>query len=150
MIMYHGLMDPAITPENSQRYYLNVARDMGLDHTGLDEFLRYFRISGMYHCTGGIGAWAFGQNGNAQNSTSNVVWDIVNWVEKGVAPDTMTGTKFVNDDPSQGVQMQRHHCRFPYRTTYRGVGDSNDPDTWSCVLINDWQECGVYSVPRLC
>ncbi|KAG9523146.1 putative ferulic acid Esterase/Feruloyl esterase precursor, partial [Aureobasidium melanogenum] len=150
LIMYHGLMDPAITPENSQRYYLNVARDMGLDHTGLDEFLRFFRISGMYHCTGGIGAWAFGQNGNAQNGTSNVVWDIVNWVEKGEAPDTMTGTKFINDDPSQGVQMERHHCRFPYRTTYKGTGDSNDPDNWSCEMIDDWQKCGVYNVPRLC
>ncbi|KAI5271178.1 tannase-domain-containing protein [Aureobasidium subglaciale] len=150
LIMYHGLMDPAITAENSQRYYLNVARDMNLDHTGLDDFLRYFRISGMYHCTGGIGAWAFGQNGNAQNGTSNVVWDIVNWVEQGEAPDTMTGTKFVNDDPTQGVEFERHHCRFPYRTTYSGQGDSTDPDNWSCILIDDWQECGVYNVPRLC
>ncbi|THZ00926.1 tannase-domain-containing protein [Aureobasidium pullulans] len=150
LIMYHGLMDPAVSAEASQRYYLNVARDMDLDHTGLDEFLRFFRISGMYHCTGGIGAWAFGQNINAQNGTGNVITDIMNWVENGEAPDTMTGTKFVNDDPTQGVQMERNHCRFPYRTTYNGSGDSTDADNWSCELINDWQECGVYNVPRLC
>lgn len=149
LIMYHGLMDPAVSAEASQRYYLNVARDMGLDHTGLDEFLRLFRISGMYHCTGGIGAWAFGQNGNAKNASDNVIWDIVNWVEKDQAPDTMTGTKWVNDDPSQGVEIERAHCRFPYRTTFQG-GNPNVTDSWSCEFIDDWQDCGVNNVPRLC
>jgi len=55
LLMYHGMADPLVSGANSQRYYLKVAQTMGLSNTGLDEFMRYFRISGMAHCgVGGI------------------------------------------------------------------------------------------------
>ena len=72
----------------------------------------------MFHCNSGPGAWVFGQGGSASaagipfESANNVLAAIVDWVEKGVAPDTIEGTKFVNDTVSLGVAFQRRHCRW--------------------------------------
>lgn len=83
----------------------------------LDQFFRFFRISGMFHCSDGPGAWVFGQAGNAPaqgipfTAENNILAAIVDWVENGNAPDTIEGTKFVNDEPSSGISFQRKHCR---------------------------------------
>jgi feruloyl esterase len=156
LLMYHGMADPLVSGGNSQRYYLKVAKTLGLDNTGLDPFFRYFRISGMAHCgVGGIsgaGAWMFGQSGAAAVAgvSDNIVWNMVDWVEKGDAPDTILGTKFWYDTPSLGLDFQRPHCRFPYRTTYSGNGSWEDPANWGCEFISDWQQCEVGAHPRLC
>nr|POF17881.1 putative feruloyl esterase b-2 [Quercus suber] len=154
MMIYHGLADPLVSGTNSQRYYLKVAKNLTLTNTQIDNFMRLFRISGMAHCgVGGIsgaGAWMFGQNAAASAAQDNIITNLVNWVENNNAPDTLLGTKFYYDTPSFGVQFTRRHCRFPYRTTYNGSGDPNNPDSWSCVLINNWQTCGVGAHPRLC
>lgn len=156
MIMYHGMADPLVSGGNSQRYYLKVAKTLGIsDNTEMDPFLRLFRISGMAHCgVGGIsgaGAWMFGQNSAAdlEGVTDNIIDNLVNWVENDDAPDTITGTKFNYDLPSLGVSFRRPHCRFPYRTTYES-GDWWEPTSWGCTFIDDWQECGVGAHPRLC
>lgn len=93
----------------------------------------------MQHCNGGPGAWAFGQSGIGftagipNNTESNILLALVNWVEGGAAPDTIVGTKFVNDDPRKGVQAQRTHCRYPMRSKFNGVGDPKIATSWSCV-----------------
>lgn len=150
LLTYHGMMDPVVSPENSQRYYINVANTLGASNDELDEFYRFFRISGGYHCfQGGAGAWAFGQTGPARNASESVITAMMNWVENGTAPETLTGTKWYNDDPTQGVELERSHCRFPYRTTYKS-GNPNVTESWGCEAIQDWQECGPGSFPRLC
>ena len=58
---------------------------------------------------------------------------MVDWVENGNAPDTVTGTKYVNDDPSQGVAFKRNHCRYPLRNVYVGPQSYTDPDAWKCL-----------------
>lgn len=92
-------MDAIITSENSPVYYNLVSRTMGLNSSALDDFYRFFRISGMGHCQGGGGAHFIG-NQLASVSTmdpqNNVLLRIVDWVENGNAPETVTGTKFVN------------------------------------------------------
>ncbi|THX84627.1 tannase and feruloyl esterase [Aureobasidium pullulans] len=152
LMMYHGMADPNIAGENSQRYYLHVAKTMGASDEQLDDFFRFYRISGNGHCSsGGEGAWEFGQIAAARNGKFSAVQQLVDWTEKGIAPDTITGTKFHNDDPSQGVAFERSHCRFPYRTTYKGNGlDPNVTSSWTCEKINNWQECGPGALPRLC
>ncbi|EGP87860.1 putative ferulic acid Esterase/Feruloyl esterase precursor [Zymoseptoria tritici IPO323] len=155
LLMFHGMADPLVAASNSQRYYLKVAQTMGLDSPQMDDFLRFFRISGMAHCgVGGIsgaGAWMFGQNKIASAASTNIITELQNWVENDSAPDTLTGTKFWWDTPSLGIQFERRHCRFPYRTTFVGGGaDPNSLDSWSCVKIDDWQECAVGATPRLC
>jgi feruloyl esterase len=152
--MYHGLADPLTSGSNSQRYYLNVANSLSLSNDELDDFIRYFRISGMAHCgVGGIagaGAWMLGQSKAASSAQTNIVDELVKWVENGDAPETLEGTKFWQDTPDNGIQFTRRHCRFPYRTTYSGSGSGDNADDWTCELIENWQDCGADATPRLC
>lgn len=150
LLMHHGMQDHTITGEQSMRYYIHVAQTMGLSNDDLDDFLRLFRISGAGHCVASNGAWMFGQSEAARNATDNVIWDMVDWVEKGEAPETLTGTKFFNDESADGIQFERAHCRFPYRTTYDGVGNPNVTTSWTCEYIEDWDACSVGNFPRLC
>lgn len=88
---------------------------MGLPSSDLDDFYRFFRISGMGaylfpslahllikaegHCGGGVGAHMIGQTGaesTALDPQNNVLMRMVEWVENGNAPETVTGTKYVN------------------------------------------------------
>lgn len=104
----------------------------------LHDWYRYFPISGMFHCSTGPGAWVLGQGGNAAatgipfDPEQNVLAAAVEWVEKGKAPEALTGTKFVDDDVEQGIDFQRKHCLWPKRQTYVG-GDSKLPSSWQCV-----------------
>jgi feruloyl esterase len=90
----------------------------------MDEWARFFRISGMFHCSSGPGAWVFGQGGNAAQAgvaydeQHNVLKAMVNWVEKGVAPNSIEGTKLVNDTVALDVDFMRRHCKFPAGNTY--------------------------------
>ncbi|KAL3456644.1 tannase and feruloyl esterase family protein [Aspergillus heterothallicus] len=138
LITYHGMSDAIISPENSMRYYDKVARTMRASHSELDEFYRFFRISGMGHCIGGPGAGNFGQGAPAPGASDDILEDIIAWVEKGVAPERLTGAKYVNDTPAEGVAWQRAHCRYPYLTTYKGVGDPYAVDSWKCKLLPGW------------
>jgi hypothetical protein len=54
IVHYHGLADAIISSDNSPRYYNHVSRTMGLTSDQLDDFYRFFRISGMgtYNLTG--------------------------------------------------------------------------------------------------
>lgn len=136
ILHYHGQMDAIITSENSPRYYEHVAKTMNASPEELDEFYRFFRISGTGHCSGGDGAWAIGQNIGAQQSLDpkeNVLMAIVDWVERAHAPEVVIGTKWVNDTKSAGVEYQRAHCRYPRRNMYKGKGDPKKISSWECV-----------------
>ena len=102
-MVYHGQQDDVITSPNTERYYNHVSNVMGLPNEDLDPFFRFFRVSGMGHCSGGPGAWQIGQTyigaqGNAADSQHNVLMRLVDWVENGDrgAPETITGVKYVN------------------------------------------------------
>lgn len=136
LLTFHGLQDGLIPSSNSERYYDDVSRTMGLRTSVLDEFYRYFQISGMGHCCYGPGAWMVGQNsaGNTGlDPNRNLLMALVRWVEEGVGPETILGTKFVNDDNLQGVSIRRKHCRYPKRNVFKGSGDGADPGNWGCV-----------------
>ncbi|KAH8651214.1 tannase and feruloyl esterase [Xylariales sp. PMI_506] len=144
MIVFHGQQDSQITSFHTPIFYDRLAQGMKYESKQMDEFLRFFRISGMFHCSTGPGAWVFGQGGGAAGLQDNVTYDgehnvlaaIVDWVEQGLPPDTVTGTKFVNDTASLGVALQRRHCRWPMRNVYLGNGkDPNSPDSWSCITV---------------
>ena len=57
---------------------------------------------------------------------------LVQWVEQGVAPETIVATKFVNDTPP-AVQMTRPLCLFPKVAKYTGSGDPNVAANFVCV-----------------
>lgn len=138
ILHYHGQEDYIISSFNSPRYYEHVAQTMGMDHAQLDDFYRFFRISGMGHCDGGSGASFIGQSGGS-NATAdpegNVLAAMVRWVEQGTAPETILGTAYVNETQESGeIAFQRRHCRYPRRNVYAGEGDPTQPDSWECML----------------
>jgi feruloyl esterase len=101
VLHYHGLMDGIITSTNSARYYNHVSSTMNMKSSELDDFYRYFRISGMGHCGGGDGAHAIGNvltEVTDLTAEDNVLVRMVEWVEGGqkYAPEFVRGTKFVN------------------------------------------------------
>lgn len=135
VLHYHGLQDELISSDNSDRYYNQVARTMGLPSQELDEFYRYFRISGMAHCTKGTGAFNIGNraaNLAGEGAEGNVLAAIVQWVEKGDAPEYVLGTAFTNDS-KEVVRFQRKHCKYPARGVYSGSGDADSAASWRCV-----------------
>lgn len=136
VLTYHGQQDQIISSDNSPRYYDHVSSTMSLPPSTMDDFYRFFRISGMGHCGGGPGAYYIGNQETQSASldpTENVLMAMVQWVEEGAAPDTITGTAYVNDTQALGVAFKRAHCRYPYRNVYGGVGDPTKPESWTCV-----------------
>lgn len=139
LITYHGGQDYQITSYDTPRWYDALARGTDSTLQELDAWVRFFRISGMGHCSGGPGAWVYGQGGASSaegipfEPSQNVLAAVIDWVENGVsaAPETMLGTKFKNDVVEQGVDFTRRHCRYPLRNTFLG-GDYKDPDNWAC------------------
>ena len=67
--------------------------------------------------SGGVGEPNFGQAGNTVASNpaaDNVLDDIVDWVENGVAPETVVGAS------ADGSRI-RTHCRFPQGSVLNGT-----------------------------
>ena len=92
----------------------------------MDEFYRLFLIPGMEHCVGGPGATRFGQwagaepkesNGSSASATGqrpdNILLALVDWVEKGHAPDVIVGQ-------SEDGESTRVHCRYSQRSVWDG------------------------------
>jgi feruloyl esterase len=126
VLTYHGQADPLITSDISPIYYKHVQKTMGLGTNQMDDFYRLFRVSGMGHCSGGPGAWKIGQSGGVSklDTDNNVLLALVQWVEKGKAPVSVTGT-------SDGGDTIRRHCKWPLTNKYIG-GDVKNPASWKC------------------
>ncbi|KAK1220531.1 hypothetical protein PQX77_016699 [Marasmius sp. AFHP31] len=132
LLTYHGQADGLITPRISEVYYERAKKVSG----DLDNYYRFFRVSGMSHCFNGPGAWMIGQGaGSPLDVDKNVLMSVVQWVEAGTAPETIEGVKYVDDDVSRGVAFSRKHCRWPLRATYDGQGDPKKPESWSCEAV---------------
>ncbi|KAJ6514194.1 tannase and feruloyl esterase [Mycena vitilis] len=114
LLTYHGRRDPIISPTNSKRVYDLISHTLSLPL--LDDFYRLFLIPGMGHCSGGLGAPSFGQSGglNIVNASShNILLALVDWVEGGIAPETIIGSGANN--------ATRTHCRYPMRSVFNGT-----------------------------
>ena len=84
IIFYHGESDPVFSMYDTVSYYENLSSRYG-SNTG--SFARLFLIPGMNHCSGGSYAL----------DSFDPLSAIVNWVEAGTAPDSMTaGNSFNN------------------------------------------------------
>jgi feruloyl esterase len=135
VLHYHGLQDQLISSEDSKWYYSHVSNTMQLPPSKLDEFYRFFQISGMGHCGGGDGAYGIGQGlgtYDGDKPEDNVLMAMVQWVEEGKAPETVRGAKFVNG-PGSEVEYHREHCRWPRRNVFKGPGNYTDENAWQCV-----------------
>ncbi|KAF2703016.1 putative feruloyl esterase B-2 [Pleomassaria siparia CBS 279.74] len=136
ILHWHGQADPMLQAGNSDRYYDAVRSTMKATSAELDDFYRYFRVSGTNHCAGGPGAFLMGQMGGTSVSDDpddNMLMRIVEWVENDAPPEFVRGTKFVNDTASLGVAFTRKHCKHPAVNVYTGTGNGTDEDGWTCV-----------------
>ncbi|KAH7413378.1 putative ferulic acid Esterase/Feruloyl esterase [Cadophora sp. MPI-SDFR-AT-0126] len=136
LLHYHGQMDAIITSENSPVYYNLVSRTMGLNSSELDDFYRFFRVGGMGHCSGGDGAHMLGQRLGeitTLDPQNNILMRMVDWVEKGNAPETITGTKYVNNTQALGVDLVRNHCKYPKRNFCVDPANYKKAEAWKCI-----------------
>jgi feruloyl esterase len=144
LIQYVGWSDSAISPYSDITYHDAVADAMG-GPEGIDHFYRLFMVPGMGHCSGGPGANAFGQyalggsfNGpNPADPADDVVSALDHWVEFQEAPNKIVATKYVNDDPTQGIAFQRPLCPFPKIARYDGHGTPASASSFACVRPDD-------------
>jgi feruloyl esterase len=75
-------------------------------------------VPGMAHCAGGVGPDRHGP-----------MTAVIDWVEKGKAPDTILASK-VSDGK---VVRTRPLCPYPQVARYKGQGSIDDAANFSCV-----------------
>jgi len=85
MIVWHGWADAIVTPYKTVEWYEKLVSNMG-GREALEKNVRLFMIPGMDHC--GV---LPGPNGISGDSL-NVLEALENWVEKGIAPETILKT----------------------------------------------------------
>ena len=114
ILTWQGWADQLIMPQGSTSYYENVANLMaGGDYSQIRPWFRHFMAPGVGHCGGGSGP-----------QPQNLFQAVVNWVENGVAPDTITAT---------GGGRTRPLCPYPTTQTYIGGGaDPNLASSFVC------------------
>ena len=146
LISYQGWSDALVTPLGTLDYYNEVVAAQGRiggkaagqiqDASALEKtqaFYRLFMVPGMSHCFGGPGPNEFGQGGGNGDADHDVVTALEQWVEKSVAPKKIIATKYVDDDPTKGVEMTRPLCVYPQAAKYKGTGDTNDASNFVCT-----------------
>jgi feruloyl esterase len=114
LIFFHGDSDPWFSALDTLGYY----QSLGPTNGGADkvaEWSRLFLVPGMAHCGGGPALDHF-----------NMLDAIVNWVEKGTAPDAViaTGQAFPG--------RSRPLCAYPKHAQYTRSGNSEDARNFRC------------------
>jgi hypothetical protein len=129
LLTWVGANDQFIYPRGVINYYRQMASRYS--HTGdpdfanLQKFFRLFRAPSVGHC--GI-ALPFPLSGNGDGGPVPVdpFGALVNWVEHGVAPETLLAAG--GNVPTR----QRPLCPYPQTAIYNGSGDPNAAASWHC------------------
>jgi hypothetical protein len=114
LLFFHGDSDPWFSPLDTLDYYKSLAPSNG----GADkvaQWSRFFFVPGMQHCGGGPSLDRF-----------DMLGAVVNWVEKGEAPESViaTGKAFPG--------RSRPLCAYPKHAQYTGSGDTQDARNFRC------------------
>lgn len=114
LIFFHGDSDPWFSPLDTLDYYKSLAQTNG-GAEKVSTWSRMFLVPGMSHCGGGQSLDHF-----------DMLSAVVNWVEKGDAPDSViaTGSSFPG--------RSRPLCAYPKHAQYVGHGDSEDARNFRC------------------
>ena len=90
--------------------------DAAMDST--QDFFRLFMVPGMGHCSGGPGPDRF-----------DALSALENWVENGIAPESITASKIVDGE----VTRSRPLCVYPEVATYSGRGSTDEAGSFYCA-----------------
>ncbi|MFC0504976.1 tannase/feruloyl esterase family alpha/beta hydrolase [Micromonospora costi] len=114
LLSWHGQTDELVPTQGTVDYREQVKRTLG-GNKRVDDFYRLFLLPGVNHCGGGTGP-----------QPTDDLGALVNWVEKGQAPDTLAAA---NPDGS----VTRNVCRYPMVARYTGHGDPASAANYRCV-----------------
>lgn len=109
LLMWHGWADQLIPPMGSVDYYDRVLRA----NDRAPDFARLFMAPGVYHCVGGPGP-----------NTFDMFGALVQWVERGKAPDQIIAS---------AANRTRPLCAYPKVARYKGTGDPNVAASFTCA-----------------
>jgi len=115
MIVPQGASDPVFSLNDTLAWYREVQR---LSGGSAAEFVRVFPVPGMNHCNGGPATDQF-----------DVFGALVDWVEKGSAPDRIIA-KAGTTSPWPG--RTRPLCPYPQAAHYKGSGNIEDAANFVC------------------
>jgi feruloyl esterase len=116
LLITYGWADAILQPQMGIDYYERAVAANGRDGT---DFVRLFMIPGMAHCGGGVGPDQY-----------DAVTAIIDWVETGVAPDSLVAKKIVNGQ----VTRSRPLCPYPQVARYKGQGSVDDAANFECKM----------------
>jgi hypothetical protein len=114
LLFYHGLSDPWFSPLETLRYYEKMAKETS--NGSAESWSRIYMVPGMGHC----------QGGSATLDRFDMLSAVVDWVEKGVAPDRVVATGLAFPGRSRPL------CPYPQHAEYAGHGDPNDAGSFVC------------------
>jgi hypothetical protein len=144
MLTFVGANDSFIMPRGVINYYRVMAAryaegsgnsakaDPSARFSGVQKFYRLFHVPGVSHCGmpirahNTLGPWP--QNGVDFNA-------VVNWVEKGITPDQVTGSgnsASGSYSPTSPTLLTRPLCPYPQTAVYNGSGSVYDAANWHC------------------
>lgn len=118
MITYVGWEDTGINPRALAEYADAVGARIG--KAKADEATRLFMVPGMGHCQGGAGAADY----------FDMMTPLIEWVEAGVAPQSVIATKRA---PDGTTSFSRRLCPHPQVARYGG-GDDKDAASYTCQV----------------
>ena len=132
-ILYHGWSDWLVPPGETIHYYEAVlARDKEIKASQtvppvgpLDQSMRLFMVPGMSHCSAGPGATHF-----------DALAAVVDWVERGVPPDSIIATKLPPGENTGPPILQRPLCPYPLTAHYQGQGNTDNAASFACRNFN--------------
>ncbi len=115
LLFYHGVSDPWFSALDTVEYY----RKLGAANDGaaaVRDWSRLFLVPGMGHCRGG----------EATLDDFDLLSAVVDWVERGRAPDAVVATGKAFPGRSRPL------CPFPQHATYHGRGNPEDAKSFTC------------------
>lgn len=115
LLMYFGWADQALNAQMGVDYYESVVRKLG---PATQDFFRLFMQPGVFHCGGGVGAGTF-----------DPLLAVMDWVERGKAPDRITGAQVVKGK----TVRTRPLCPYPRTANYIGTGSIDEAENFRCV-----------------
>ena len=115
LIVTYGWADPVLQPMVGVNYY-----ERALEKNGPDtpQFFRLFMVPGMAHCGGGVATDRF-----------DAVTALVDWVEKGKAPDVIRAARVVKNQEVRSRPL----CAYPQVARYSGQGSIDAAANFRCV-----------------
>ena len=99
----------------------------------MQSFYRLFMVPGMSHCGGGPGANVLFHSEEASavplEPDRDMLTALERWVEQGRPPSNFVASRL---DKDGAIERTRLVCAYPNIAKYRGSGDVNRAENWTC------------------